>query len=121
MHIEIKNILWTDIAVIISDKIEIHNAQEALDLLMTCAYQWSRKILINEKNIVPEFFSLQSGIAWEVLQKVVNYDCCISIVGDYEKFSSQSLKDFIYESNKGGRVSFVTSIDEGIERLIKAV
>jgi len=121
MLIDIQNIHWTDIAIVLSEDIEIHNGQEALDLLMNCAYQWARKIIVYEKNIIPEFFSLQTGIAGDVLQKVVNYDFWISIIGEYEKFESNSLKDFIYESNKGWRVSFVNSLEEATKKLLESV
>ncbi len=116
MSLEIKKYKETDIAIIISEDIEVHNAQEMLELIVNCWYQWSRKIVMYEKNIVPEFFSLQTGIAGEILQKVVNYDFWIAIIWEYEKISSQSLKDFIYESNKVGRVNFVKSMEEALEK-----
>lgn len=115
--IQIINHKWVDIAHIVSDSIEITTTQEALDLMMTCDYEWSRKIILHEENITPDFFSLQTGIAWDILQKIVNYDFSIAIVWDYTKFTSNSLKDFIYESNRWWRVSFVSSVDEAIAKL----
>ena len=43
----------------------------------------------------------------------------LAIVGDFSKYESNSLKDFIYESNKQGRINFVPHQDEAIRSLIK--
>lgn len=117
MNIDILNPFGNSIAEIQSDDIEIMNAQDALDILVNCAYQGAQKIIIHEKNIIPEFFNLSSGIAGEVLQKFSTYNAHLSIIGDYDKFASKSLRDFIYESNKMGRVTFVNSMAEARERL----
>jgi hypothetical protein len=117
MKIELTDIDGIDICEIISNNIEINDAQDALDIMANCAYQGSRKIIIHEKNIVPDFFDLKTGIAGEVLQKFSNYDVRLAIVGDYSKFSSNSLKDFIFESNKTGRINFVVSVDEAKKKL----
>jgi len=37
----------------------------------------------------------------EVLQKFVNYQTKVAIYGDYTKYTSKPIKDFMYESNKG--------------------
>jgi hypothetical protein len=117
MKIEILNPFGDSIAEIRSEEVEIMNAQDALDILVNCTYQGARKIIIHEKNIIPDFFDLSSGIAGEVLQKFSTYDAQLSIIGDYEKFSSKSLHDFIYESNKAGRVTFVSSMAEARAKL----
>jgi hypothetical protein len=39
------------------------------------------------------------------------------IIGDFRKVDHRSLRDFIYESNKTGKVVFVESLKEGIEKL----
>jgi len=53
------NILETNgihIAEIISDAIEINNVQDALDIMANCSYQGAKRIIIGEKNIIPDFF-----------------------------------------------------------------
>jgi hypothetical protein len=40
-------------------------------------------------------------------------------VGDFSKYSGKSLKDFIYESNKTGRINFVKDVNQAIEALMK--
>ena len=60
---------------------------------------------------------LSACLAGEILQKFINYGVRITIYGDYSKYTSNALKDFIYESNKGKDVFFVSTEDEAIEKL----
>jgi len=117
--IEIIGIKGIRIAEIISDKIEISNVQDALDLMVDCDYQGARKIILHERNIFPDFFDLKTGLAGEILQKFSNYYVELAIVGDFSKYSSKNLQDFIYESNKVGRINFVSSVQEAKEALLK--
>lgn len=99
-------------AEVISEKVEIKTVQDAVDMMMNCAYQGASTIIIRKKNLIPDFFDLRTGIAGEILQKFSTYDLKLIIVGDFENVASRSLRDFIYESNKVGRISFVSSMDE---------
>lgn len=109
----------TEIAEIISDEITIQNADDTLDLLGNVYYQGFDKMIIHQKNLTPDFFDLKNKMAGEILQKFSNYRMRLAIVGDFSVFSSKSLNDFIYESNKGKHVNFVASIHEALEALIK--
>ena len=66
-----------------------------------------------------EFFILSSGLAGEVLQKLINYGGRIAIYGDYSRYTSKPLKDFIFESNKGRGVFFTATRDEALALLSK--
>jgi len=59
--------------------------------------------------LVDDFFWLSTGLAGAVLQKLTNYGFRVAIVGDIGRFTAESpsLRDFVYESNKVGRVLFV--------------
>jgi len=119
MQIEINQINGINIAEVISDEILIRETQDALDIMADCGYQDARKMIMREENFVAEFFDLKTGIAGDILQKFSNYRVQLAIVGDFTKYTSKSLRDFIYESNKHGRISFVGSMEEARERLIK--
>lgn len=67
--------------------------------------------------ITDEFFVLSSGLAGEILQKLINYQFRIAIYGDYSKYTSKPLKDFIYESNNGHYVFFVNSLETAVKKL----
>ena len=105
-------------AVIKSDVKIFTDVQSALDVLMSAKYNADTKnIAIDKKLIVEEFFVLSTGLAGEILQKYINYGGRIAIYGDYSRYTSKPLKDFIYESNKGNDVFFVTTEDEAIDKL----
>lgn len=108
------------IAIVSSDEKIITDVQSALDLLMSVKYETgTSKIIMDKRNVADEFFILSSGMAGEILQKFVNYHIKIAIYGDYSKYTSKPLKDFIYESNKGKDVFFVSTQDEAIEVLTR--
>jgi len=92
----------------------IHDAQEAAELLMNCRYQGADSLIIREENLPPAFFDLKTGVAGDILQKFSTYSGRLAIIGDFSKYDSKSLRDFIYESNKGRRINFVSDIDEAI-------
>ncbi len=92
---------------LISDEIEIKNGQDVLDLMGKCYPLKVDKLVVHEKNLIPNFFDLKTGIAGEILQKFAVYKFPVIIVGDFSKYKSQPLKDFIYESNKVDLINFI--------------
>jgi hypothetical protein len=120
MEINIYSWQNATIAEIEATGIIIHNVQDALDILVNCAYQGASKIIVQASHIVPEFFDLKTGVAGEILQKFSTYQIQLAIVGDFTKYTSKSLQDFIFESNKVGRINFVASIEDAREKLAKS-
>ena len=116
----IKTIIKNDvnIAMIESDEVLITDVQSALDLMATVRYETDTDHMILPKAALDErFFVLSSGLAGDVLQKFVNYQLKIAIVGDYSGYTSKPLRDFIYESNNGSHVFFVATEEEALEKL----
>ena len=106
------------VAVVTGQEIMITDAQSALDLIMTVKYETGTNLLaIAKEAIAEDFFILSCGLAGEVLQKFINYHAKIAIFGDFSKYTSKPLRDFIYESNKGKDVFFVGTVDEAVARL----
>lgn len=98
----------------------ITDVQSALDLLMTAGYEAGTKNIAVDKNMVTEdFFILSTGLAGEILQKYINYGGRIAVYGDYSRYTSKPLKDFIYESNKGKDIFFVSTEEEAVDMLTK--
>lgn len=103
-----------------SDEPVITDAQSAIDLLMSAQYDvGSKDIVIPKQLVVEDFFVLSTGLAGEVLQKYVNYGGRMAIYGDYSRYTSKPLKDFMYESNKGRDFFFVSTRDEAVAALAK--
>ena len=105
-------------AVVESDETVIADVQSALELLMNVSFDAGTKSIAIAKNrIHRDFFILSTGVAGEILQKYVNYGGRIAIYGDFSSYTSKPLKDFMYESNKGANVFFVTTKEEAVNRL----
>lgn len=101
-----------DAGVLISDE------QSAMDLFMSIQYETGCNHIIMKKNqIVEDFFDLKTKMAGGILQKCINYHIRLAVYGDYSKYKSKALKDFIYESNQGKDYFFVSSEGEAIEKL----
>lgn len=104
-----------------SEDIIISDPQSALDLMMTLQYEKGcSRIILDKKAICEEFFRLSSGIAGEILQKFINYHTKLAIIGDFSKYTSKPLRDFIYECNKGNDIFFVSNLDQAVEKLTLA-
>lgn len=114
---EIYSINNVRIARILPEGIVIQNEQDALELIANCYYNGASKLLIHETQIHPDFFDLKSGLAGEILQKFSNYQAQLAIIGDFLKYSSNSLQDFIRESNRAGRIFFTANEEDGINKL----
>lgn len=118
MKIQSHPINDTEIAEVISDEIIIRNTEEALDLLGNVYYQGFDRMIIHRKNITPDFFNLKNKMAGDILQKFSNYRVRLAIVGDFSELPGKSLRDFIFESNKGKAVNFVASVNEALRVLV---
>ncbi len=108
-----------NIAEVISEDTIIQTPEDGLDLLGNIYYQGFDKMIIYKNNLTPDFFDLKNKMAGEILQKFSNYRMQLAIVGDFSDLNSKSIKDFIFESNKGKQVNFVGSVDEAIKALTK--
>lgn len=106
------------IARVESDGILISDVPSALDLMATIRYEADTDRMILPKAAIDErFFVLSSGLAGEILQKFVNYQVKLAIVGDYSRYTSKPLRDFIYESNQGNHVFFASSEADAVAKL----
>ncbi|NRG47139.1 DUF4180 domain-containing protein [Bacillus sp. CRN 9] len=107
-----------EIAIISSNKILIKDVQSALDFIATVQYETGcNRIILNKSAICEDFFHLSTKLAGEILQKFINYQVKIAVVGDFSVYSSKSLKDFIYESNHGKDIFFFPDEKQAIEKL----
>ena len=99
----------------------VRDVQSALDLMATVRYETNADRMILPKAALSErFFVLSSRLAGDILQKFVNYQFKVAIVGDFSSYTSKPLRDFIYESNNGSHVFFVSTEEEAIEKLSRA-
>jgi len=119
MQLTITEIQGTSFAVLTSEGVAISTGQDALDLIGNSGYLGAERVVLQKAHLHPSFFDLKSGLAGEVLQKFSNYRMQLAIVGDFSHYTSQSLQDFIQESNRQGRVHFVGTLDEALAKLTR--
>ena len=80
--------------------------EDVNDLLGNAYYQGFDGMIISADKISPRFFDLKTRLAGEILQKFSTFQMRLAIVGNFSVFPSESLKSFIYESNRGGLIHF---------------
>ncbi|MFU2029039.1 cytoplasmic protein [Bacillus wiedmannii] len=117
---EIKKVVigGINIAIIRNKKLLIFDVQTALDLMATVQYEVDAKHIIIDKSLITEsFFDLKTRLAGDILQKFINYRVKIAIIGDFSMYTSKSLKDFIYECNKGKDIFYLATEQQAIEKL----
>lgn len=108
----------TEIAVVSSDELLITDVPSALDLVMTVKYETGcTNIAVNKEAIIKDFFVLSSCLAGEILQKFINYGVRFAIYGDFSKYTSEPLKGFMYESNKGKDIYFQPTASLAVDKL----
>ncbi|MBR3842437.1 MAG: DUF4180 domain-containing protein [Christensenellaceae bacterium] len=96
----------------------ITDSESALDLILSIKYETGcNKIILKKSRFSNNFFILSTGLAGEILQKFINYDVKLAIIGDFSKYTSVPLKQFIGESNKGNAIFFLSTIEEAVEKL----
>lgn len=119
MNIALTEFTHTTLAELTDETVVIRTVQDAVDLLGNCRYQGADGIILHQHQLAPDFFDLKTGLAGEILQKFSNYGMAVAIAGDFSAFDSNSLRDFIYESNKGRQVNFVASREAAFAALAR--
>ncbi|MFV0352102.1 MAG: DUF4180 domain-containing protein [Oscillospiraceae bacterium] len=117
MHTKTIQVNGANISIVQSDTICIADTQSALDFMMTMRYENNCDcIVLNKEAITEDFFVLSTRVAGEILQKFINYQFKLAIVGNFSHYKSQPLKDFIYESNNGKDIFFLSTEEEAIRK-----
>jgi hypothetical protein len=117
MNIRMHDVRGRQIAEMLSDGIVIRSSRDGIDLIAEMMSHGLTKLILHERNVAPEFFQLQTGIAGEVLQKLTNYKIRVAFVGQFANYKSKSLQAFISESNRGNQVFFTESLEIALERM----
>ena len=92
---------------------------DVLDLIHDERAQGAEWIVVPATRLDRAFFELRSGVAGDIVQKFVNYERRLAVVGDIGAYlaASDAFRDFVRESNRGGHVWFVADEGELDERL----
>lgn len=101
---------------IVSGKVLVRTTQDALDLMGEVGFF---NMVLYDHNFEPEFFDLSSGKLGQILQIFTNYRVKVAIVGNFKKYPSKVLGQFIFESNKVGNYLFVDDLEAIKQRWIE--
>lgn len=87
----------------------VRNDRDAVDLVGAALSNACALVVLPVERLSDEFFDLKTRIAGEMLQKFVNYERRLAIVGDIARHleASAPLRDFVRETNRGRQVWFV--------------
>ncbi|MBC3515058.1 DUF4180 domain-containing protein [Neobittarella massiliensis] len=97
------------------------DVDSALDLMMQVRCQADAdRIAIGKKAVHEDFFILSTGLAGAVLEKYIQYGVKLAIYGDYSRYTSKPLHDFISESNRGRNFFFVADCGAAVQQLAQA-
>ncbi|HEX5597209.1 MAG TPA: DUF4180 domain-containing protein [Micromonosporaceae bacterium] len=96
----------------------IATVQDALDVIGS-AFSQTDVVAIPVGRLNDAFFNLRTGLAGEIMQKFVNYQIRLAVVGDISAHiaASTALRDLVFESNHGNHIWFVADLDELDTRL----
>ena len=92
----------------------LRGSQAAVDLIGEARSNGVQMVVVPVGRLDPEFFQLRTGVAGEFLQKFVTYQVRIVILGDTSVWAavSQTLRDFIRESNEHDAIWFFRSMED---------
>lgn len=94
---------------------------DALDLI-GAAFLGAEVVAVPASRLDPDFFSLGTHFAGEIMQKFVNYRLRLAVVGDISRHlaASAALRALVHESNRAEHVWFVPDLDALDARLAGA-
>jgi hypothetical protein len=83
---------------------------------------WEQKAtfaVIPVSRLGDDFLDLKTRIAGDVIQKFVNYQVRLAILGDVSAWinASTAFRDFVYETNRGRTLWFISDLTELDHRL----
>ena len=87
----------------------LNSDRDALDVIGSAHSARAELVVIPVSRLGDAFFALKTRVAGEILQKFVNYNLRLAILGDINRHleASDALRDFVYETNRRRQVWFL--------------
>ena len=100
---------------------KLRTAGHATDVMSEAFAQSASLIAIPISRLDDDFFRLRTGVAGEVVSKLVGYHMKAAFLGDISQYvaNSDSFRDFVREANRGRDFWFVADLEELRQRLGK--
>ena len=98
---------------------KLRSERDAIDIVGEALSQRCKLVVVPVERLDDAFFSLKTRIAGEIIQKFVNYELRLAIIGDIARHveASTALRDFVFETNRGSQVWFLADHEELERRL----
>jgi hypothetical protein len=98
---------------------KLRSERDAIDIVGTALSERCKLVVLPVERLDDAFFSLKTRIAGEIIQKFVNYELRVVIIGDiaHHVQASTALRDFVFETNRGNQVWFLADRAELESRL----
>ena len=90
------------------------------EMVGVCLEHGSAALLVDDGALPPEFFDLSSGVAGELVQRIVNYRLRMAVVVPDPGVYSASFQDFARELTRSGHFRFFRTRAEAAEWLAEA-
>lgn len=117
MDFKLHKINSLSIAEVVNEEQIIHSVEDGFNLVGTFYFEGVDCIILKDIHLNPDFFDLKTGFAGEILQKFSTYGLKLAIIGNFDRYKSESLKAFILESNRIGKVQFRNNFEEALKNL----
>jgi hypothetical protein len=98
---------------------KLRSERDAVDIVGAALSARCKLVVLPVERLDDAFFSLKTRIAGEIIQKFVNYELRLAIIGDIARHveASTALRDFVFETNRGNQVWFLADRAELESRL----
>ncbi len=98
----------------------VNSYHDLIDIIASTVYEENNEkvyVALYKESLHEDFFDLKTRYAGEMLQKLTNYNIKMAVIGSFDKYSSNSLHDFIRESNRKGDIVFLDSLGLYLEMI----
>jgi hypothetical protein len=117
---DLRNIHGVRVLVCAAEGPKLVSEHDATDFVGAAIEQQARLVAIPVARLSDDFFHLSTRLAGNVVQKFVNYNVQLAIIGDLSTWTaaSNALRDFVTEANRGRAIWFVDDQHELERRLM---
>lgn len=99
----------------------VSTASNALELVALCGGNNTNLLMIHGEALADDFFKLKTGVAGEILQKLINYSVKTAIIIPDQSGLGGRFRELISEANKGNQYRFFASSADAQKWLVKGV
>jgi PadR family transcriptional regulator AphA len=101
-----------------STELCVQREGDIMDLIAACGENNTSRLLLHDKALPDGFFDLKTGLAGQVLQKLINYHVKTALIISNEQRIQGRFKELLIESNRGNDFRVFTNISDAEKWLL---